>query len=48
MKSALGNVLGTFISAMTGIKVEVEPNPAGLFVVSSKSSLETLEAYRKD
>ena len=28
MKSAFGNILGTFISAMTGMNVEVEPNPA--------------------
>ena len=28
MNRAFGKALGTFISAMTGIKVEVDPNPA--------------------
>ena len=36
MKRAFGKVFGTLISAMTGMKVEVEPNPAVFVRVSSK------------
>lgn len=42
---ALGKAFGTFISAMTGIKVEVDPNPAMIKSVPGPISHHRFEGY---
>ena len=48
MNMALGKDFGTFISAITGINVEVDPNPAGTESATSPMSDEDGDPYRKD
>lgn len=45
MNMALGKDFGTFISAMTGMKVEVDPNPAVIKSVPGPIPHNRFEGY---